>query len=218
MKVFIIIPAYNEKETIHTVIRQALRYSKTIVVVDDGSKDATSEEASKTEATVLRHVINLGKGAALKTGCEYAIKQGADALILMDADGQHSPAMIPAFIEKLKEYDIVFGVRKINTKKMPLLRRVGNYGLNSITRILFKIKVDDALCGYRALTSETYRKIRWNSSGYEVEVEMIANAGKHHLRTIQLPIETIYSDAYKGMTIFDGIRVGLAMLWWRLTK
>ncbi len=218
MKVFIIIPAYNEKATIQTVVRQALQYSKNIVVVDDGSKDTTQEEARKTGATVLRHVINLGKGAALKTGCEYATKEGAHALILMDADGQHSPKMIPQFIEKLKENDIVFGVRKINTRKMPLLRRIGNYGLNSITRTLFKIKVDDALCGYRALTAETYRKIKWNSAGYEVEVEMIANTGKHHLKTIQLPIETIYSDAYKGMTIFDGIRVGISMLWWKLTK
>ncbi len=218
MKVFVIIPAYNEESTVAAVAREAGKHSKDIIVVDDGSKDRTFEEAGRTKATVLRHVINLGKGAALKTGCDYAVQNGADAFILIDSDGQHSPSKIPEFMKKLEEADIVFGARKINTRKMPLLKRFGNWGLNTIIRILFRIKVDDVMCGYRAFTAKAYRRIRWKSSGYEVEAEMLANAGKHNLRTAQLPIETIYSDAYRGITVFDGIKIGMNMLWWRLTK
>lgn len=214
---YIIIPAYNESKTIADVVQHAKKYSKNIIVVDDGSKDRTSEIAEKEKVIVLRHIINLGKGAALKTGCEYAIKKGAKMLILLDGDGQHSPSNIPEFVKKLEEYDIVFGMRRLN-RKMPLLRRVGNWGINRIIRFLFKVKIEDAMCGYRAFRSEVYEKIKWKSSGYEVEAEMLANAGKHHLRAVQLPVETIYADAYKGMTIFDGLRVGMHMVWWKLTK
>ncbi len=214
---FVIIPAYNEELRIAEVIKKAKKYTKNIIIVDDGSKDKTYETAKKEKTEVLRHVINLGKGAALKTGCDYALHEGAEILILIDGDGQHNPDKIPEFVKKLEEYEIVFGMRKLN-RKMPLLRRIGNWGLNQITRFIFSIKVEDAMCGYRAFTSPAYRKIRWKSSGYEVEAEMIANAGKHKLKAAQLEIETIYADAYKGMTIFDGIRVGLNMLWWKLTK
>ncbi len=217
-KAFIIIPAYNEEARIAHVIRAVKKYSKNIVVVDDGSRDNTLYAAQKEHVIVLRHVINLGKGAALKTGCDYAAQNNGKAVILIDGDGQHNPAEIPLFLEKLKAADIVFGARKLNTKKMPLLRKVGNWGLNRIIRILFGIKIADAMCGYRAMTIDAYRAIRWKATGYEVEAEMIANAGKHNLKTSELHIETIYADAYKGMTIFDGLRVGINLLWLKFTK
>ena len=100
----VIIPAYNEGKTIFEVITKTKSFAPTIVVVDDGSHDHTAAEAEKAGAKVLRHKVNLGKGAALKTGCDYAAQQGAQKIITMDADGQHDPKEIPLFIAALEEH------------------------------------------------------------------------------------------------------------------
>ncbi|RLC30852.1 glycosyltransferase family 2 protein, partial [Candidatus Woesebacteria bacterium] len=89
MKIFIVIPAYQEEERIGNVIRDVTKTKFPIVVVDDGSKDNTFKIASKYRVTALRHKVNLGKGAAMKTGAEVAFKMGADAIVFMDSDGQH---------------------------------------------------------------------------------------------------------------------------------
>lgn len=212
---WVIIPGYNEEKHIAKVIEKTQRFSKNIVVVDDGSSDKTSENASK--AIVLKHIVNLGKGAALKTGVEYAIKHGAKAIIALDADGQHDPAMIPVFLNALENCDIVFGYRKLSGK-MPFVLRFGNGIINTMTEILFRIKLRDTQSGYRAFRADTYKKIRWNATDYFVETEMIANVGRKKLKYKQIPIATIYADKYKGTTVIDGIKIVLNMIWWRITK
>ena len=101
MGCFIIIPAYNEQELVGKVINGAKEYSDNIIVVDDGSKDNTYENAKSLGVIVLKHSVNLGKGAALKTGCEYAFQNGADKVIVVDADTQHDPKEIPKFLEAM---------------------------------------------------------------------------------------------------------------------
>ena len=93
--VWVIIPAYNESSYIEGVIKKTKKYVKNILVVDDGSEDNTKEIAEKSKSIVLRHLVNLGKGAALKTGCDYAVKKRADIIIAIDADAQHNPNKIP---------------------------------------------------------------------------------------------------------------------------
>ncbi|MBS3142071.1 glycosyltransferase family 2 protein [Candidatus Woesearchaeota archaeon] len=214
-KLFIIIPGLNEQKHIASVIKGAQQYSEHVVVVDDGSTDAMAKIAMESGATVLHHVINLGKGAALKTGCEYALAQGADQIVFIDSDGQHDTRDIPKFIEALKGHDIVFGYRTFN-RDMPLVFRIGNILINHTARLLFGIRLRDILCGYRAFNAEVYEKIEWTVSGYSVESEIVANVGAHHLTYAEVSTKTIYDDKYKGTTVVDGIKIVLNMLAWRL--
>lgn len=214
---FIIIPAYNEQKHIVAVISKVKKFAKNIIVIDDGSADNTINNVKRTGVTVLKHVVNLGKGAALKTGCEYALKKGATQLIFMDSDGQHLPEDIPRFVRALKNVDIVFGSRGLN-KNMPFVLKFGNQFINTVNTILFGIKLKDTQSGYRAMTAEAYKKIRWESNNYSVESEMIARASRKKLKYNEIMIKTIYSDKYKGTTVLDGVKIVQSMLWWKLIK
>ena len=213
--VFVVIPANNEEKTIVQVIKGAKKFCKNIIVVDDGSKDNTYSVVEKLDVILLKHIINLGKGAALKTGCDYAMRQNAANIVVMDADLQHDPKEIPNFLEKLKTNDVVLGNRRIN-RKMPFVFKLGNQFINMWTSILYNINIRDTQCGYRAFTVEAYKKIRWKSNDYSMESEMIANLGKSHLRYDNVKIETIYSDRYKGTTVIDGIKIVFKMLFWKI--
>ena len=214
-KIFVVIPAFNEERSIAKIIRKSGNLVGKVIVVDDGSKDKTGYVAEKAGAVVLRHIINLGKGAALKTGCDFAVRHGADYVVAIDADAQHKPEDIPRFIEKLKRSDIVFGCRKFGSK-MPFVLRFGNWFIAEVTWLLYGIKINAPQCGFRAFSKEAYKKIRWGAVDYAMESEMIARAGKQRLKYVQIPIETIYSDRYKGTTVVDGIKIVLNMLWWRI--
>lgn len=216
-KIYVVIPAYNESRHISDVIKKVKKYAKNIIVVDDGSRDKTYELALKSKVNVLRHIVNLGKGAALKTGCDYALKKGAEIIIVIDADGQHDPAEIPNLLKALKDSNIVFTQRRFS-KTMPALFRFGNWFIDGTIKMLFGIYLKDTQCGYRAFTAPAYKKIRWKASDYSMESEMIANAGKKHLKYKTIPIQTIYSEKYKGTTIFDGIKIVYNLLKWRLFK
>jgi len=215
MNDFIIIPAHHEQNTIARVIQQAKQYTPNIIVVDDGSSDLTCQEAQQAGALVLQHKVNLGKGAALKTGCEYAIQQGAQRLVVMDADGQHDPKEIPSFLTALNQYDIAFGTRQV-PQSMPFVFKVGNTFINKSLQLFYGIKIGDSQCGYRAFTAQTYPKIRWDATNYYVETEMIIKAGKKQLKHIQVPIETIYADKYKGTTVLGGVLIVAKMIGGRL--
>jgi len=213
----VIIPAYNEESHVGGIVKKALEYTKTVIVVDDGSSDKTSSNAKNSGAIVVRHAVNLGKGASLKTGCELAFSLGAEKIVFMDADGQHNPKNIPKFIELLKEYDIVIGYRSLNVK-MPLIFRLGNWAISTATRFLYNLDLEDTQCGFRAFNKRVYKKLSWESLDYSVESEIIANIGKYNLKYAMTPIETIYKDSYKGTTIFDGIMILANMVKWKLMR
>ena len=214
-KILAVIPAYNEERHISKIIKKTKKYVDKVVVVDDGSKDKTSTMAKKSNAIVLRHLVNLGKGAALKTGCDYAVKNSASFIIAIDADAQHNPKDIPRFLESLKDHDIVLGYRRLN-RKMPFVLKFGNWFISKTIRFLYGVKIRDSQCGYRAFTAKAYKKIRWKASDYSMESEMIAKMGKYRLSYTEIPIETIYSDRYKGTTVLDGIKIVFNLLTWKL--
>lgn len=216
-KVFVVIPAHNEEKHIGGIVRQIKKYVDNVVVVDDGSKDRTKAIAKKSKAVVLRHIVNLGKGVAVKTGCDYAVKHNADFLIIIDADAQHDPGEIPKFLGSIKKQDVVLAYRKIN-RNMPLVLRFGNWFINKTIRFLYGVKIRDSQCGYRAFTADAYKKLRWKASDYSMESEMIAKIGKYNLSYAEVPIETIYSDKYKGTTILDGIKIVFNLLLWKLNN
>ena len=213
----VIIPAYNEGKSISEVITKTQKFAQNIIVVDDGSQDHTAAEAAKAGAVVLRHKINLGKGAALKTGCDYAVQQGAQKIITMDADGQHEPKEIPSFIKALEEYDIVFGSRK-TPQSMPFVFKFGNQVLTKTLQTLYGVTVEDSQCGYRSFKAEAYKNIRWEAADYSVETEMAIKAGKKKMKHTTIPIETIYADRYKGTTVLDGVSIVLKMIGWKIWR
>ncbi|MFC1754981.1 glycosyltransferase family 2 protein [Thermoproteota archaeon] len=214
-KLFVIIPAYNEGKRIGPVLEKVKKYSKNIIVVDDCSKDDTSEQARKKKVIVLSNNPNAGKGVALKKGCDYALKKGAKTIIVMDADGQHEPKDIPRFLKALDGNDIVFGSRKID-KNMPSVFKFGNWFINKTTTLLSGIKLVDTQSGFRAFTANTYRKIRWKSTRYSVESEMILRVGAKKLRYNEIFIKTIYHDSSKGTTVWDGIKIVANMIKWKI--
>ncbi len=212
MRDFIVIPAYNEGLRIAPVLRKVKQYSANVVVVDDGSSDNTCQLAKSEGVTVIRHSVNLGKGATLKTGCDYVLETGAERIVVLDADGQHEPREIPKFFNALNSVDIVYSFRQ-ESFRMPLVLRFGNNFINNVLRSLFKVNIHDSQCGYRAFTAEAYRKVRWEATDYFMETEMIIRASRNKLRYNQLPIQTIYSDRYKGTTILDGVKIFCKLVW-----
>jgi glycosyltransferase involved in cell wall biosynthesis len=212
---YVVIPAYNEGNKIIDVVEQAKKFTENVVVIDDGSRDDTAKIAEELGVVVLKHPINLGKGAALKTGCDFAVMQGAKKIVVIDGDGQHDPKEIPEFFGLLKDKEIVFSYRKRN-KEMPGVLKFGNWFINKSTQILYGVKIKDTQCGYRAFTASAYRKVRWRAQDYFMETEMIINTGKKKLSYTQHPIETIYADKYKGTTVFDGVKIVMKMIASRL--
>jgi glycosyltransferase involved in cell wall biosynthesis len=219
MNIYIVIPFYNEVKHISKVANEAVGYNIPVVLVDDGSSDGSSGKISKKKNLVLlTHKTNLGKGAAMKTGADYSFSKGADAVIFMDGDAQHKSEDINKFIKILNDgkFDAVFGSRNFSYG-VPLVRYLGNKFASLLLNLMFGIYVSDVLCGFKALTKKGYKLMRWDSSGYGVETEMVARAGKNKASFCEVPVETIYHDKVKGVTILDAFGIMIEIVKWRAT-
>ncbi len=219
MKTAVVIPAYNEGARVRPVVMDARKYADAVIVVDDGSDDDTSGQipVERGKVYLAEHRINLGKGAALKTGVEAAISLGAEIIVLMDADGQHRTSDIPRFVDALyaNHVDIVFGSRKIG-RDMPLVMMLGNKFLSIMTSLLFHVYISDTQSGFRAFRAQAYTQLKWSSPRYAVETEMIVNTGRRKVSHAEIDIDTIYQDKYKGTTVIDGIRIFINILKWKI--
>lgn len=219
MNIFLVVPTFNEAKIIENFLESLKKINLPIILVDDGSKDSTLEKVKKHKVIALRHKINLGKGAALKTGCEAAFLLGAEAVILMDSDGQHKSADLPKFVEKIAtgKYDVVFGSRNLNMG-VPLIRFLGNKVASVLINLLFGIYISDLICGYRALTKKAFEKINWQSTGYDVETEIVIRTSTLRLRYCEVGVETVYYDRFKGVTILDALSILLNVIKWRILR
>jgi len=215
MKTIVIIPAFNEEKTINTVVKNAKKFVDKVIVVDDGSTDRTGDEAKNSGALVIRHIINMGLGFSLRTGCEKALKKGADIIVTIDADGQHDPKEIPKLVEELKKnkLDIVIGYRTPD-KNMPFTKKLGNWLIYNSSKLFFGVDIKDTQSGFRVFTKKAYYKIKWDSARYAVASEIVMHIGKNKLKYKEVPIKTIYEDKFKGTTIIDGVKIFLHMVWW----
>ncbi len=216
--IWIVIPCYNESKSLSQLLKKVKTVTQNIVVIDDGSSDTTGQIAKKWTKHVLRHRVNLGKGAALKTGCEYVfgIKNG-QAVIFMDGDGQHNPTNLALFYQELKQgSNCVFGVRDLN-HKMPILRRLGNKFLSILVWMLFGVYFHDILSGYRAITKDTYSKIFWLSDSYQVEAEVAIQIAKKQILFDQIHVDTIYFQLDRGMTALDTVHIVIEICKQRFT-
>lgn len=209
-KIALVIPCHNESLHISSLLKKIQRVTKNmipIIVVDDGSTDQTVEKASFHSEFVLHHQVNLGKGAALKTGCEFAFDYlEVDYIIMMDADEQHSPDDLYKFIDKIENnQQLVLGVRSF--KGMPK----GPVFVNRLTSLLLQVFyqkfIPDILSGYKSFGKSLYEEIRWQASGYEVEIEIAKIIGQQQIPFVTVPIRTIYPSYVRGMTFLDGIKV-----------
>lgn len=217
MKIAAIIPTLNEFTHLAGVVEQVKPHVDHVIVVDDGSKRPLADTLKPNPAvTVIRHRINLGKGAAMMTGVRYASSHQFDAVVFLDADGQHDPAEIPKLLAPIQagQADIVFGVREFH-HTMPTVAKLGNIFLTTALSWLYGIPVRDTQSGYRALRLSRIKELAWSSPRYAVETEMIVNAGRHQVPWTEVPIRTIYLDAYRGTTVLDGIRIFINMITWR---
>ncbi|HEX7017942.1 MAG TPA: glycosyltransferase family 2 protein [Patescibacteria group bacterium] len=215
---WVVVPAYNEEKYLAKVLKKIGHYTSHIIVVDDGSSDQTATIASQYTAHVLKHRVNLGKGAALTTGCEYAFSvQDAQAVFFLDSDDQHDPHELILFQEQLlKGYDIVFGIRGL-TKDMPLVKRMGNIFISIFIYILFGKYFSDVLSGYKAFTKEAYHTIRWETHDYAVELEIAVRVARSLLKRKGVIIKTIYHDHDRGMTLLDAMHFITLLINWRLS-
>lgn len=185
------------------------------MVVDDGSVDKTSEIAEGKGVEYLTHMVNLGKGAALKTGCDYAFKKlGADAVIIMDGDDQHVAGDIKLFEKALKDgAQVVLGVRQMDAK-MPLMRILGNKSMSILINLLFGRYIADIPSGFKAMTKSAYKTLIWHSSGYEVETEIAVRIAKSKLAYAEVPISTVYNGKDYGFNLLDAGKILLKLPYW----
>lgn len=211
-------PGYNEEKYLGRVLKKLKAVTNNIVFIDDGSTDKTAEIAQKNITHVLVHKVNLGKGAAMKTGCEYAFDQlSAKAVIFMDSDDQHDPQQLKLFFSELKKgSQVIFGVRKFSAERMPLSRFLGNKLFSALVTVLFHQYIPDIPSGFKALTKKAYHLVKWSSQGYEVEMEIAVKVAKSNIPFSTVEIETIYHDIEKGMNILDGLGVVMRLFQWRL--
>jgi UDP-N-acetylglucosamine---dolichyl-phosphate N-acetylglucosaminyltransferase len=224
MKSFcIILPAFNEAQVISQVLKSTKKYVKNIkgikteiVVVDDGSKDNTSEIVKKHKIKVLRHVINRGLGGALATGLEYAKRNNFDFALTMDSDGQHDVADIKRALKPLlsNKADVIIGSRLLGQEGMPWDRKIINSLSNLYTYILFRIWTTDSQSGFRAFNKKALQLVKIKTQGMEVSSEFFAEIGKHKLKLKEIPIKVIYTDysRQKGQSNLNSLNISLKLL------
>lgn len=189
-----LIPAYNAEPFVGDVVRRA-RAHLPVVVVNDGSRDGTAQVARDAGALVIDQQPNQGKGAALQRGFAWALEREATAVITLDADGQHDPAEIPAFLERFHgtRADLIIGARDFS--QMPFIRRASNtIGRRAFSWALGQ-PIRDNQSGYRLLSNRLMAAVSSSGErGFEFELDMIVICVKNHWRLEWVPIRTIYAE------------------------
>ncbi|MBM3205007.1 glycosyltransferase family 2 protein [Candidatus Uhrbacteria bacterium] len=200
MKVVAVIPAYNEEKRIKHTIVGVLRYTPHVVVVDDGSQDQTHREARAAGAQVVRHAVNRGQGAALKTGTMVALSQDADVVVHLDADGQHDPQSLPDVLMPIEtdEADVVFGSRYLGMKPegMPWTRRWVHRAGRLFNRYLLGVphEITDAQSGLRAMRAEAAHAIDFMNDGMAHCSEILRLVTRSDLRWAEVPVCVRYTE------------------------
>lgn len=190
----ILIPAYNEEKNITHLLRALLERGYTVIVSDDGSEDRTVSVSRSSGAQVISSEKNMGKGASLRRGLRWFLKQNHLAVVLMDADGQHDPQQIGLFLEALNRSgtDMIIGNRMSDPKGMPWIRVATNRVMSWAISLLAGQKIFDSQCGYRALKREVVEKMTLRTSRFEIESEMILEASRLGFKISSVPIASRY--------------------------
>lgn len=200
MRVVAIIPAYNEAASIARVVEATLPYVEQVVVVDDGSLDDTARLARQAGAHALVQRQNMGKGAALQAGMDYAEHGGFDAIVALDADGQHDPRSIPALIRPVAEgsADMSVGSRKAQwSTRMPWIRRMTNDLMSRFLSWIAGQPMEDTQSGYRCISLSVLRGVHVQTRHFEAESEFLLRAARAGFRIAWVPIQAIYGEQFR---------------------
>jgi glycosyltransferase involved in cell wall biosynthesis len=208
-----LVPAYNEGERVRGVVEGALRHLP-VLVVDDGSSDDTAQHAADAGAQVLKQPQNGGKGAALRAGFRHALDEGREAVLTLDADGQHDPAEIPTFLERRAAggAELIIGARDF--RHMPPVRRLAN----SLARHFFSWAlgrdVRDNQSGYRLVGHRLMEKtLESDEQGFEFEVEMIVVCVRNGFDLDWVTIRTIYADESSHIQRWPHVKNFFRVVW-----
>jgi glycosyltransferase involved in cell wall biosynthesis len=222
--VWVVVAAYEEQSRLGETLRRLLDAGyRNVVVVDDGSRDATSEVALQHNVWVLRHLINLGQGAALQTGIAFALKWGADLLVTFDADGQHDPHEIPQLIAPVQSgrADVALGSRFLGkAENIPFIRKLVLKGGVLFTRLFSNIKVSDAHNGFRAFSRSAAEKIKITQNRMAHASEVLDRIREHRLRFVEVPCTIRYTaeTMAKGQSSWNAIKIVLDLFLGRLVR
>jgi glycosyltransferase involved in cell wall biosynthesis len=195
-RIVAVIPALNAERSIGDVIRDTHEEMESVIVVDDGSTDRTSIFARANGATVLRHDVNRGKGRALKTAFAYALRNGFDGVITLDADGQHLPSEIPKLLRARRETmaDLIIGGRSHHFEAMTSLRRMANRFSAWAIAKTSGTHVTDSQSGFRFYSANLIRDLKLRTDGFALESEVIVRAGRGGYQVVTVPIELGFVD------------------------
>ncbi|HYM60737.1 MAG TPA: glycosyltransferase family 2 protein [Thermoanaerobaculia bacterium] len=210
----VLIPAFNAEKTLGAVIRGCKQQVPDIIVVDDGSRDRTSDVAADEGAVALRHALNCGKGRALKTGFAWALEHGFDGVIVVDADGQHLPSEIPKLLRCRAETgaDLVIGGRSHLFDQMLPRRRLANRFSTWAIGQLSRTGVSDSQCGFRVYSAKLLRSFELRTDGFDAESEILVRAGLAGMKVATTPIEMGFVDGL-STSHFRPLRDTLRIAW-----
>lgn len=216
-RVLVIIPALNAERSVGAVVRDCKAVVKDVLVVDDGSADRTAEVAREAGAQVVSHPVNRGKGGALKTGFAYALERGFEAVLTLDADGQHLAREIPKFFAAREETgaDLIIGGRAHLFGQMLPRRRFANRFSARCIAFASHTDVTDSQSGFRLYSAQLLRAIRLRSEGFDMESEVIIQAGQRKFKILSIPIDLGFVDGqstshYKPL--MDTIRIAWTVI------
>jgi len=211
MNCCVLLPAYNEENAIAQVVAEIKEHGYPVVVVDDGSQDRTADFAEQAGAVVFRHKQNKGKGQALRTGFAYALQQGYDAVIILDADGQHAADEIATFVDKAQQSPagIIIGNRMHKPLGMPWVRWATNHVTSAVVSRIIKARVPDSQCGFRLIRRPVIEQITLSTDKFDTETEILFEASRRGFAIESVPIRTIYAgEKSKIHPLLDTIRFG----------
>ena len=202
MKCLVMIPLYNEAETINSVIQElCIHHQGDVLIIDDGSTDNSTEllnDCVKKKLTLITHVENQGYGATISEGFRYAIENNYDVIITMDCDFQHEPKNIPEFIKQIESYDIVSGSRYLLKSKEQDDAPKDRAAINkTITKRIIEITgydITDAFCGFKAYKTTALKKLSTKSTGYAMPLQLWIQAWKQDLTVKEIPVPRIYKN------------------------
>jgi glycosyltransferase involved in cell wall biosynthesis len=193
-----LIPCYFEERRIRDVASRTRSQLETVLVVDDGSTDRTSDEAREAGVEVIRHERNQGKGAAIKTGLrELTARTGIEWILILDGDGQHLPEEIPNFLEAANRHNasMIVGNRMSDTRKMPLVRKMTNLVMSGLISGIIGQRVPDSQCGFRMFQRDLASAfVEVPSSNFDFESEMLAMAARRGVTIAAATVSTVYGD------------------------
>ncbi len=190
----VIIPALNAARSIGDVVQQIKRQGLPVVVVDDGSRDQTAAIAAQQGALVISHLRNEGKGRALRTGFDYAIRSQYDGVVTLDSDGQHDPQEILRLIREgeTQHAGMVIGNRMLTGVSMPRARHWTNVMMSRFISVLSRQRIPDSQCGFRVIRKEVLISVPLRARRYDLETELVLGAAHRRWKIISVPIRTIY--------------------------